>query len=76
MSFIKRYLYCGKTNEELVETRMRQYNTMKIKTKPDYLARSSQHEGTNEKGNLQAYYWRRYLEHNKTKVDPCRAGWL
>ena len=32
MIFIQKYVYRGKTNEELVETRMRQYNTMKTKT--------------------------------------------
>ena len=32
MSFIQEYVYHGKTNEELVEKRMRQYNTMKTKT--------------------------------------------
>ena len=32
MSFIQKYVYRGKTNEELVETRMRQYNTMKTNT--------------------------------------------
>ena len=32
MSFTQKYIYCGKTNEELVETRMRQYNTVKTKT--------------------------------------------
>ena len=31
MSFIQKYAYHGKTNDELVETRMRQYNTMKTK---------------------------------------------
>ena len=32
MSFTQKYIYRGKTNEELVETRMRQYNTVKTKT--------------------------------------------
>ena len=32
MSFIQKYVYHEKTNEELVETRMRQHNTMKTKT--------------------------------------------
>ena len=32
MSFIQKYVYRGKTNEKLVEKRMRQYNTMKTKT--------------------------------------------
>ena len=29
-----------------------------------------------KKANLQACYWRHYLEQNITKVEPCRAGWL
>ena len=29
-----------------------------------------------KRANLQAYYWRHYLEHNITKVDSCRTGWL
>ena len=29
-----------------------------------------------KRANLQAYYWRYYLEHDITKLDPSRAGWL
>ena len=29
-----------------------------------------------KRANLQTYYWRHYLEHNITKVDSCRTGWL
>ena len=49
MSFIQDYVYHGKTNEELVEKRMRQYNTMKTKT-TDYLTRHPQLAGTYQKG--------------------------
>ena len=31
MGFFQKYIYRGKTNEELVETRMREYNMMKTK---------------------------------------------
>ena len=65
MSFIQKYVYRGKTNEELVETRMRQCHTIKTKTK-EHIKRAS----------LQAYYWRHYLQYNVKKVDPYRAGWL
>ena len=75
MSFIQEYVYHGKTNEELVEKRMRQYNTMKTKTTQTILPDTHSLQGHIKRANLQAYYWRHYLEHKITKVDPCRAGW-
>ena len=47
MSFIQKYVYRGKPNEELVETRMRQYNMMKTKTA--HFTTPSQLEGTHQK---------------------------
>ena len=47
MSFIQKYVYRGKPNEELVETRMRQYNMMKTKTA--HLTTPSQLEVTHQK---------------------------
>ena len=37
MTFIQKYIYRGKTVEELVEKRMRQCNTIQIKTKQTLL---------------------------------------
>ena len=76
MSFIQKYVYRGKTDEELVETRMRLYNTMKTKTTQTILPGPHNLKKHIKRANLQAYYWRHYLEHNITKVEPCRAGWL
>ena len=76
MIIIQKYVYRGKTNEELVETRMRQYNTMKTKTTQTILPDPHSLKEHIKRANLQAYYWRHYLERNVTKVDPCRAGWL
>ena len=76
MSFIQKYVYRGKTNEELVETRMIQYNTMKTKTTQTILPDPHSLKEHIKRANLQAYYWQHYLEHNITEVDPCRAGWL
>ena len=76
ISFIQKYIYRGKTNAELVETRMRQYNTMKNKATQTILPEPRNLREHIKKANLQGCYWRYYLEHNITKVDPCRAGWL
>ena len=76
MSFIQKYVYRGKINEELVKTRMRLYDTMKAKTTQSILPDSHSLKEHIKRANLQACYWRHYLEHNLTKVDPCRAGWL
>ena len=70
MSFIQKYIYRGKTNEELVETRMRQYNTMKTKTTQTILPDSHSSKEHIERVNLQAYCWRHYLEHNITNRRP------
>ena len=76
MSFIQKYVYRGKTNGELVETRMRQYNKIKTKTTQAILPDPHSLKEHIKRANLQAYYWQHYLEHNITKEDPCRAGWL
>ena len=54
---------------------MSQYNTMKniIQTTLPDPHNLKEHI---KRANLQAYYWPHYLEHNITKVGPCRAGWL
>ena len=69
MSFIQKYVYRGKTNEELVETRMRQSNTMKTKTTQTILPNPHSLKEYIKRTNLQAYYRQHCLEHNKTKVD-------
>ena len=76
MNFTQKYAYRGKINEELVETRMRQYNMMNTKTTQNILPDSHGLKENIKRANLQPYYWRHYLEHNITKVDLCRAGWL
>ena len=76
MSFIQIYAYRGKINEELVKTRTRQYNTMKTKTTQTILPDPLSLKKHIKRANLQAYFWRHCLEHNITKVEPCRAGWL
>ena len=76
MSFIQKCAYHGKTNDELVETRMRQYNTMKTKAIQTVSPDPHSLKEHIKRANLQSYYWRHYLEHNIIKVGPCRAGWL
>ena len=49
---------------------------MKIKTTHTILADRHNFKKHIKRVNLQAYYWRHHLEHNVTKVDPCRAGSL
>ena len=76
MSFIQKYVFRGKTNEEIEETRMKQHNTMKVKTTQTTLPDPHSLKEHIKRANLQVYYWRHYLEHNRTKVDPSRTGWL
>ena len=74
MSFIQKHVYCGNINEELVKTKMRLYDTMKAKTTQCIFPDSHSLKENIKRANLQACYWRHYLEHNITKVDPFRAG--
>ena len=55
---------------------MRQYNTMKTKITQTILPDLHSLKQHIKRANLQAYYWRHYLKHNITKVEPCRARWL
>ena len=61
MSFNQKYVYGGKINEELVKTRMRQYNTMKTKTTQTILPEPHSLKEHIKGANLQAFYWRHYL---------------
>ena len=72
----KIHVYYGKTNEELVETRMRQCNTMKTKTKQTILSDPHRLKEYIKRANLRAYYWQQYLEHDIKKIEPSRAAWL
>ena len=76
ISFIQKYVYRGKINEELVKTRMRQYSTKETKRTQTILPDPHSLKEHIKRANLQAYYWQHYLEHNIAKEDPCRAGWL
>ena len=71
MSFIQKYVYRGKTNEEFVDARMRHYNSMKTKPAQNILPDPDSLNEHIKRANLQAYYWRNYLEHNISKVDTC-----
>ena len=70
MSFIQKYVYRGKTNEEFVDARMR-HNSMKTKPAQNILPDPDSLNEHIKRANLQAYYWRNYLEHNISKVDTC-----
>ena len=62
MSFIQKYIYRVKLMKQaLVETRMRQYNTMKTKTTQTILPDPHSFNEHIKSANLQAYYWRHYL---------------
>ena len=76
ISFIQKYIHSGKTNDELVETRIRQYNKIKTKATQTILPDPCSLKEHIKRANLQAYYWQHYSEHNIKKVDTCRAGWL
>ena len=49
---------------------------MKAKTTQTILPDTDNLNKHINRAHLQAYCWQHYLEHNKAKVDPCRAGWL
>ena len=61
MSFNQKFVYGGKINEELVKTRMRQYNAMKTKTTQTILPDPHSLKEHIKRSNLQEFYWRHYL---------------
>ena len=56
MSFIQKYICREKTNEESVETRVRQYNAMKTKTTQTILPDPHSLKEHIKRANLQACY--------------------
>ena len=73
----KIHIYYGKTNEELVKTRMKmkKCNTMKTKTKQTILSDPHRLKEYIKRANLRAYYWQQYLEYDIKKIKPSRAAW-
>ena len=64
-SFIQKFIYGRKTNEESVEMRIIQYNTMKTKTTQTILPDPHNLKGHMKRANLaKVYYWWHYLEYN------------
>ena len=72
---IKRYVYRGNEVEEIVETRMRQYNKIKVKITEVILRDPNSLTQDIKRANIQAYYWLHCITKNMHKCDPCLSGW-
>lgn len=73
--FIQTCVYSGRVGEDIVDTRMRQYNNLTVKTTqsivpdPDSLC---QHV---KRANIVAYYWCHCTEAITQKINPHLSGW-
>ena len=73
--FIQKCVYSVRVDEVIVDTRMRQYNNLKVKTTkpivpdPDSLC---QHI---KRANIVAYYWCHCIEAVTQKISPHLSGW-
>ena len=55
--FIQRYVYRAKEMEGIIETRLRQYNEIKMKTTQAILLDPNSLTQHIKQANIQAYYW-------------------
>ena len=69
---------CGgrKDTEELVDTRIRNYNSLNIKTTQSILPDPPSVTQHVRRSNLQCYYWKSYLEPIIEKIEPTTSDWL
>ena len=72
---IKKYVYCAKEVEMIIETRMRQHNKTKTKTTQVILADPNSLTQHIKRANIQAYYWMPYMNKDIQKYDPCLSVW-
>ena len=68
--FIQVFVYGGKDTEELVDTRIRNYDSVNIKTTLSDPRSLTQHV------RRENYYWKSCLNPIIEKIEPTTLGWL
>ena len=74
--FIQIFVYGGKETEELVDTRIRNYDALNIKTTQSILPDPTSLTQHIRRANLQCYYWKCCVKPTIEKIEPTTSGWV
>ena len=75
--FIQETIYRGgKRDDDLVTTRMRQYDKLRVKTTQSIIPDPESIRYQIQRANMAAYYLKAFSSAVVEKIDPCESGWL
>ena len=75
-NFIHETIYNGKRGDDLVTTRMRQYDKLPVKTTQSIIPDPESLRHLIQRANMAAYYLKAFSSPVIEKIDPCESGWL
>eukprot|EP00794_Sanderia_malayensis_P009443 gene9443-10430_t len=74
-SFIKNVIYNGKSDEDLVSLRIRQYDRLRLKTTQTIIPDPGSIAYAVKRANMAAYYLKHFGTRIVQKINPCDSGW-
>ena len=74
--FIHETIYSGKRDEDLVTTRMKQYDKLRGKTTQSIIPDPESIRYLIQRANMAAYYLKAFSSPVVEKIDPWESGWL
>ena len=74
--FIYETIYSGKRGDDLVTTRIRQYDKVRVKTTQSIIPDPGSIKHLIQRANMVAYYLKPFSSPVIEKIDPCESGWL
>ena len=74
--FIHETIYSGKRDDDLVTTRIRQYNKLRVKTTQSIIPDPASIKHLIQRANMAAYYLKAFSSPVIERIDPCESGWL
>ena len=74
--FIHETIYNGKRGDDLVTTRIRQYDKLRVKTTQSIIPDPESIRHLIQRANMAAYYMKAFSSPVIEKIDPCESGWL
>jgi len=74
--FIHETIYSGQQGDDLVTTRIRQYDTLRVKTTQSIIPDPGIIKHQIQRANMATYYLKAFSSPVIEKINPCENGWL
>eukprot|EP00794_Sanderia_malayensis_P002215 gene2214-2520_t len=75
IKFIHETIYNGKPNDNLVTTRIKQYDKLRVKTTQSVIPDPESIRHLVKRANMAAYYLKAFSSLLSIKINPCESGW-